>query len=278
MLFESTPEAPGVRDARQRKRAWIAGAIVFAGWLAIALANFWLGYVEEHEKVATSLDALKADYRRLHDSTRAPDGSPQKVETPFTTEPKAGGEAGEMERMLRTVTAESIAQRNEYHAAMEAAGWDRMLDAERLRRDTELRESREIMAVARGLVERYEAKSRELLDGMPARIAALKLKAATKSAMLAGFEKTAEANRAKLRELWELERRSLAEVEGALQVLASNRRKWSFEDGNFVFSDDRALAAFNARMTAVQALARQQAELQQRNLDTALASLDKLKR
>jgi hypothetical protein len=173
--------------------------------------------------------------------------------------------------------AQMVAQRNEYFSELDRIGWNQVLDGTRVKRDTDLRQSRQILAQARGLVDKYEAKSKGVIEGIPAAIRALDITESSKRDMMQGFEGTAAASRSQLVELWSLERQALAEIEGMLQILDSSRARWTIEGGNFMFAEQRTLDAFNQRMASVQAITQKQSEMQKRSANNALSKMEKLK-
>jgi hypothetical protein len=220
---------------------------------------------------------LQSDYRDITNAVDGPDGLPQKIDKRIDTTSSAKGELGEMDKFMRQLMAQTVAQRNEYFSELDALGWNQVLDGSRIKRDTDLRQTRQILVAARGLVDKYEGKSKALLEGIPDAIRALKLSNSSRQDMLSGYERSAATSRAQLTELWGLERQALSEIEGAVQVLDGSRGRWSVQGGNFVFTEQRSLDAFNQRMASVQAITQKQTEMQKRNASNTLSKLEKLK-
>lgn len=244
---------------------------------ASLVAGAYVSAQKQRAEATEMISRIQTDYKSLTQASTGSDGLPQKIDTPISAAPVSTGELGEMERLIRQLMVDMVTQRNEYFAELESAGWTKMLDSTRITRDTDLRETQKIVATARALVDKYDSKSKALIDAIPAKINALNVQESSKRDMIRGFEKTAGQSRTQLVELWALERQTLVEVEGAVLVLGSSRGKWTFKDDNFVFADQRSLDSFNARMSAVQELTRQQTDLQKRNSDKALANMERLK-
>lgn len=239
------------------------------------------GYLKQQQKKRVEanqvVERLQNEYRDITSAADGPDGLPQKIEKKVDVASTAKGELGEMEKFLRQLMADMVAQRNEYFTELDALGWNQVLDGKRVQRDSDMGESRRVIAAARGLVDKYEAKSRGLLDGIPAAVQALKLSDASKRDMIQGFERSSVAARAQLVELWGLERQALGEIDGALNVLHGSRGRWKFDGGNFVFADQRTLDAFNRHMASVQTITQKQTDIQKRNASNTLSKMEKMK-
>jgi hypothetical protein len=255
----------------------IVGIIVLCAMLVAAVSAYQRAQKRQRAEASEMIGRLQNDYREIANAVDGPDGLPQKIEKRIDVPATAKGELGQMDRFVRQLMAQMVAQRNEYFSELDRIGWNQVLDGTRVKRDTDLRQSRQILAQARGLVDKYEAKSKGVIEGIPAAIRALDITESSKRDMMQGFEGTAAASRSQLVELWSLERQALAEIEGMLQILDSSRARWTIEGGNFMFAEQRTLDAFNQRMASVQAITQKQSEIQKRSANNALSKMEKLK-
>ena len=255
----------------------IVGIIVLCAMLVAAVSAYQRAQKRQRAEASEMIGRLQSDYREIANAVDGPDGLPQKIEKRIDVPATAKGELGQMDRFLRQLMAQMVAQRNEYFSELDKIGWNQVLDGTRVKRDAKLQQSRQIMSQARGLVDKYEAKSKGLIDGIPAAIRLLDVSESTKRDMMQGFERTAAASRMQLVELWGLERQALGEIEGMLQILDSSRARWAVEGGNFVFAEQRTLDVFNQKMASVQAITKKQSEMQKRSANSALSKMETLK-
>jgi hypothetical protein len=255
----------------------IVGIIVLCAVLVAAVTAYQRAQKRQRAEASETIGRLQNDYREIADAVDGPDGLPQKIEKRIDVAPTAKGELGQMDRFLRQLMAQMVAQRNEYFSELDTIGWNQVLDGTRIKRDANLQQSRQIMSRARGLVDKYEARSKGLLDGVPAAIRLLDVSESTKRDMTQGFERTAAASRSQLVELWSLERQALAVIEGVLLMLDSSRARWAMEGGNFVFAEQRTLDVFNQKMASIQAITQKQSEMQKRSANSALSKMETLK-
>lgn len=255
----------------------IIGIVVLCAVAVAAFTGYQRAQKKQRAEASEMIGKLQSEYRDLTNAVDGPDGLPQKIEKRIDTTSTAKGELGEMDKFLRQLMAQTVAQRNEYFSELDALGWNQVLAGDRVKRDAGMQQSRQIMVAARGLVDKYEGKSKALLEGIPAAIQALAISDSTRRDMLGGFERSAAASRAQLVELWTLERQALSEIDAALQVLDASRGRWSVEGGNFMFAEQRTLDAFNQHMAGVQSITQKQTEMQKRNANSTLSKMDKLK-
>lgn len=102
---------------------------------------------------------------RVASSTTDSSGLLARIERAPAETPKAGGEFGEMERFVKEFIDRFVAQRNDYLLELEAIGWNSILDAQRVKNDTTLSESKVMIARAKAIIDKYEKKTADLMQG-----------------------------------------------------------------------------------------------------------------
>lgn len=70
-----------------------------------------------------------------------------------------------MERFVKEFIDRFVAQRNDYLLELEAIGWNSILDAQRVKNDTTLSESKVMIARAKAIIDKYEKKTADLMQG-----------------------------------------------------------------------------------------------------------------
>src|SRR5262249_13583214 len=106
------------------------------------------------------------------------------------TTPAAQGEVGEMERFGRTFMSRMAEQRNDYLKQLDAIGWDKILDMQRIAGDKSLSQSKAMVGKARSLVASYREKALATIEGARADIDKLQVSDAAKAGFRKGFEKS----------------------------------------------------------------------------------------
>lgn len=176
--------------------------------------------------------------------------------------PVASGDAGKLETAVKTIVNRSLAQRREYELELEAIGWSRILDGERIRKDMSLAESRTILRQARDIVSKYRGQTDELFAQVRHDIETAGLKPEAQRAAIAGFDKNAGQGKAQAAELWSLEEETLSQVENIFTLLAAKRNSWHVQQNQIVFNDQSDLDLFNSYLSRINQIMAQQQALQ----------------
>ena len=103
--------------------------------------------------------------------------------------PATKGALGEMERFTAALMNRVASQRREYRQELEAIGWGRILDPERIKADRTLTESKAMIQNAKGIVEKYRRGTFILLDNARKDISGTDLSESQKQALRSGFDK-----------------------------------------------------------------------------------------
>lgn len=253
--------------------------IKFTAFVAIYVALFSGGMIaafKQERQAVKALSSVQQEINRVASSVNSPDGIPARIERFSSQSAEASGEFGEMERFMREFIDRLIAQRNDYLLELEAIGWSSILDANRIKDDAMLSESKVMIERAKAIVDKYEKKTSELLRDTKVRIGALSLPESTKKALLAGFERGVSRSESKLDEQWELEKQVVRQFENIILMLAASDA-WVVKREQILFYSNNDLARFNSYIYAIQDLSQQQEQLQKSSFAEANRSIESLK-
>lgn len=255
MTSQDTPQ-PAARARPGRTR--IAFAAALALLVCVAVIGVRNAGERAQEKVATDEIRKVADTLRLMVSGE--DGEPDALPAIDPT-PKATGFYGELERVIKTIAGERLAQHKAYLQELKDIGMPRLLDAHRLARDTGLVESRMILEQAEHLVPKYQRQSMQVLKDMPALIQSLAIRDAEKQKMLTSLNASLTRRSASVEQVWTLETRILREFGQMITLLDDNRQHWYANHNELMFERDGDLARFHQHMAAISKMATEQEQL-----------------
>lgn len=186
--------------------------------------------------------------------------------SPLSTVPVAGGEAGKMEAVIKTIMNKTLAQRREYELELEAIGWSNILDGERIRKDSTLVESKTMLRQARDIVAKYRARTDDLFIQIRRDIETSGMKPDSQREMMAGFDKNASRGKAQAYELWAFEEQILSQVENVFALLAAKRNTWQVQQNQILFNSQGDLNLYKSYLSRINQIAAQQQELQNVNM------------
>ena len=184
--------------------------------------------------------------------------------------PRAHGAYGELERAVKTVAGQRLAQHKAYVKDLDDIGLPRLFDPGRLARDTGLVESRMILELAGRLLPAYRQRNQQALDDMPALIRALDIDDDSRTRMLDGVAAQRPARLRDVNRAWDLETRILDEFGQMITLLDDNRPYWVARGGQLLFERDDDLARYRKHQARVDALVREQDQLGAQQLASLL--------
>lgn len=232
--------------------------------LLFALAPAMVCAAAEERPPSAAIEALKSDFEAIGDQSRA---DPVAQIDAFEVGPPAADEAGRMHQVMRRFMNSLLVVRNGYLAELDAMGWNAILDADRLRADTDLADSRRLIEQARAVGLRAQAASEKAFHGFEGLVQEAPLRPETKRGMIIGFNQNKARGLAEMRGTFALESETLDQFEAMVELLG--RTDWDVEDSQIMFHQDADVDAFNARFHRIQALNSQLEARQQANVKRA---------
>jgi hypothetical protein len=210
-----------------------------------------------------------AEMQRAVDSVRQAASAGGPITTSFSASPAASGEAGQVERLVKSALARTVAERRNYEAEFQALGWAQVIDPDRLKSDpSALAGSRAMIPRAREIIARCRSRTEALHAAARRDIEAADLRPATRRTMLAAMDESAARNKALAAASWDLEEQQIGEIAAVLDLLGSRQGAWQARGGKFVFQRRADLDLFNAHMKNISAAVNKQRQ----------AELDRLQR
>ncbi|WP_336725725.1 hypothetical protein [Achromobacter ruhlandii] len=256
------------RTPLHRMRIAFATGLVLAA-VAVTLAG--LSAYREAQK-ATALAEIRRTGEWMRAALNAPDHPPGDVPDIDTT-PKARGVYGEIERGVKILLAQRVAQYRAYMRELDEVRLSELFIPNRLARDRGMVESRLILEQSQRVVRKYSQQNQRLLADVPVTIRTLDLSEEQKNRMVEGAIKARPQQKATLARNWDLERQTLDEFEKMINLLDDNRRAWRVEHNEIVFDRDSLLNRFRAHQLAVRQLTEERARLESQQFDSLTSAL-----
>jgi len=208
------------------------------------------------ENTREELNKLQADIEKMQQGE-----APGKDTATATQPPEPADDLGKLLLISRQYFEEVAALQKGYTDEIAKIGFLRVLDGERILKDTDSSEAYDLLARARVLTKKYGAKMREALGTLPAKIRASNISAAAREGHARSAEKGVAEALKTFDENWALEVSVADEIQTIIDLLGRRRGQWHLSNGLFVFDDAGDLASFNASMAKINAVAARQNEI-----------------
>ena len=173
--------------------------------------------------------------------------------------------------------ADVTAMQKDYSDALDESGIHTLLDADRVAKDTEFKESRTILADARKVVDDFSRRSKQMIEALPEKFDRKSFSSANRASMRRGMEKELDVPRKIDAEIWGLEMASVNHMEELIDHLQEKRKLWQAQDGSFLFERDEDVEKYNGIMEEVTACVTKQEEIRERARDSASGKLGEMK-
>ncbi len=260
-----------------RKKSTKTGAFSFIAIYICMIASSLIGYSNQKHNAEKMLSEVQVQFSNLVDSATDTRGMPRRIEKPIDVTPKAHGDYGEIERFMKTYMDEIISLRNDYLLELEAIGWNRILDAERIKDDTGFIESKIIIRKAKQIVEKYQKKTDILMSKTRKDILSLKIEEPLKRELLQGFERGVERAKVQNNEMWGMERDVIGEFENIINLLSARSGSWVVQDGKLTFYNEEDLSRFNYYIASIKSIVSKQNQIQKQSLESFNRNMNSIK-
>ncbi|WP_395742074.1 hypothetical protein [Prosthecobacter sp.] len=208
------------------------------------------------------LNKLQADIEKMQQG--ALPGNDASTTTPATPPAEPTDDLGKFLLITRQYFAEVAALQKDYTDEVTKIGFMRVLDGERILKDTDSSESYDLIARARVLVKKYGAKMREAVASLPAKVRASNISAAVREGHAREAEAGVEQAMKTFDETWTLEAGVIDHAQAIIDLLSRRRGHWHMSKGRFMFDDDADLVAFNESMAKITAAVARQNEIKEK--------------
>ena len=148
-----------------------------------------------------------------------------------------------------------------------------ILDANRLKNDKALTESRNILRKTKEVMQRYRAKQSSWLESERLRISGFNVAPKLKHEMFQAFDKSVKEAQPKIDREWDLEEKIVSEVENIIDLLKEKADSWTVVEGKILFQAGQDVEKYNAFMRNIQRYATEEEQIKKRAVDAAKATL-----
>jgi hypothetical protein len=263
------------RRARKGWHGLLLGFLI--GILVFFVASFIGGFSKSKNEGIKAVTSIQQDITNLKNSAIDSSGLPKRIENPVDTTPTAKGEAGEFEKCMKTILNRNISQRNDYISEIDAIGWDKILDPNRIKADKTLVDSKKIIQRAKNIVIKYKDQTSAIIDNARKEINNLNITESTKREALKAFDNGVVSSRARVTAIWDYEFQSILEVEKIIALLYDRQGKWSVQNNQIVFVDDTDVNEFNQHIASIEEITKKQEAVQVQSFESVNNKLNKLK-
>ena len=232
------------------------------------MAGDLIAYSKQEKDMRQSLGEIQKSISELSEVIETEQGAAQRIEKKFEVASTSSGSAAEVERFMKNSINKIVSMRNDYLLELNAIGWSKILDPERVLEDKTLIKSKAMLGNAYDILAKYRMKNYALLDEMRNDIFKLNLNEATKKSFADGYDKGLEDGRANAKLSWDLEELVLKEFENIINLLSASNGTWKIENNQVLFSTDEDVNAYNSYIASIQSLVEKQQNIQKQNLET----------
>ncbi|MFZ6679683.1 hypothetical protein [Undibacterium sp. Tian12W] len=264
-----------------RKRGKTYLLFIFLLFFAVMYVAGDIGMDKQRQQAKIAIQSAREEMQKLttavQQDNNSKDGNQLSsvIKAGSATTPRASGQYGEIERLLKDIMMGAATFRNDYVRDLKATGWENITDIKRIRQDKDMLESKRILNAARAVVNKFEGNTENLFETYRAKINALSLDEEAKRGLLKGFNRSAQNSKNQFAQNWALEKKTMQEVEGMLTLL-TDKKKWNLQGEQIIFYDRVVMAQFDQHQQRLQSISKEQDDMQERHMKKSSDALDKL--
>jgi len=229
---------------------------------------------KQDDRVIQTVSEIQKSYSSFLNAANDAEGIPQYIEALDAT-PKAEGDLGEIERFMKTFLNRIAYQRNKLLFELDAIGWDRILDPDRIKKDKNLTESKLLVQKANEIVCKYKDQTYILLDNVQKEISALNISESIRKGILNGFKEGMKNQQ--IDAMWDLESKVISEFGNIITLLSARQGNWEIQNGNFLFTYQSDVNTFNSYLNAIQEHVTRQQTIQKQVIEDINNNFNRLK-
>lgn len=225
--------------------AGVVGLIVIG---CLSAGNMF-SYYEQMKEMARTINEYRGRVKYMLESSVDSNGNAIRVESYDDGVVHKKGSAGELDRVMRSYLNGVASVRNDYLIQVDRIGWNSLLDAERLRNDKDLRESRSIIKKHRVIYEKYKGDFMGVIMGFKKEIEKSGLDDDFKRSMMISIDQKLRVDGAELNKMLETQDACVKEAEGVVDLLSVSQ--WSVDGGCIVFVNENDVRLFNDKIKRI---------------------------
>jgi flagellar basal body-associated protein FliL len=170
----------------------------------------------------------------------------------------------EFHRFSYNLTNKLEDQGSEYQHALDATGWRKILDSERLKQDKSLTGSKAIVQKSKEVVAKYRAINLATVDEARKDVAGLKVGEPARKKIMTLFEGSGAFSAETVNALWDCMDKEIAEYDAIFAQLSNKKVTWAPSNGKVLFTEQSDLDAFNLHFDAIREAAKKDDEIRER--------------
>jgi hypothetical protein len=205
----------------------------------------------------------KADMQRLIEEQDKGHSGSGPNDFRFDTDKTATSPAEKFQQFVRTLMNEMLDIQTRHAEAMEADGYDVLLDHERLRNDEGFRDSRAMVSKLKANVEKHHQEGTDLRENFHHRLDEFFDNPKDHANSVAGFKAGIAKSKPDFDEIWNLEAQIIDHMSTIIDILESAGDEWGVQGDTIAFTHDEHLDAFNATMAKITKAEERQDEIRQ---------------
>ncbi|MEZ0277484.1 MAG: hypothetical protein ACAH88_21405, partial [Roseimicrobium sp.] len=203
------------------------GGLTFAGYLVYKASQDRL-VAQEQRKAAAEAAALEKKKQQEEETATPKIG--------FTSEPTKKDILA-LRRTLIALQEAGEEADEDFREALEDAGIQRLLAAERVAKDTDFRESHKIIAEVRDVIDVYRKESRIPMDQWVGDVDAIKFEGIEKEEFMKRVRALRLTFDAEMDKIWDLQTRIVDQYAQAIKHLETTRGSWKLEGDSLAFNE-----------------------------------------
>ncbi|MDQ0466617.1 preprotein translocase subunit SecG [Caulobacter ginsengisoli] len=228
------------RAGRNLGILWLAALLGSAAPLLIvgAMLTFGAGPIQTAER------SMTADVQ----AALGPNGPA------LSTTPRAGGDTGQIERVLRTLIAGRIADEKALQTALKDLDFPNFVKPAALAVPGVLPKSEQKVVRIKVLIEQFRARQDMRLAQARAGLEALTIRSSLREKVLSDYDSLVETARFDRTRYWDLLYSSAFEMQQMIRQLRRPNGRWSLRGDAMTFTNDADLKAYNAHATKLNSI------------------------
>jgi hypothetical protein len=186
-------------------------------------------------------------------------------------------DVAEYQRFENAFIDKADAMFRDYQHALDVAGWNKILDSDRLRQDKGLAESRTILQQTKAAAVKFRALHLQLVVDALKDLGALKFRESAKLKIMHVFDSGGVYSIDAVGALWDCADKQVAEYEAIFGQLSNKKVNWLAQNGKVLFSEQSDLDVFNGHLAAAQESLKKWETIREQQKDALDISFDESK-
>lgn len=245
--------------------------------LVAIVAGFIIGIIGGHQYSKYHfINGITETQHIFHNSLVRGEPSHGSIEKSFTITDNIG-DVEKMQVFIHNFVVKLSGVRTDYLKQIQATGYARILEPERVKVDKSLDQSFKILSKVKSINKKYEYQTKNIFKNIKSEILALDVSESSKASMLNGFHNSISKSKAELAYGWSLEHEKIDTYNRIFMFLRQHRSAWSIQTGHFAFTNQHDLNKFNNYIGQLNSIVRRQQSIRQQRIKKLDKVFDNLK-